>query len=153
METIAKRSLSGFIQLWITIVLPPILILVYLIVISFDLSQLETTYWILGLILLATSVLYVVLFGSTLFLPKVVVEGDGKSLHIHKHRTKDDIIPYQDILSVIAVKNARMTLLRINAVKRTYGKLTIKTNKQTYHLYPIESIDEVKQQLDKLIKN
>ncbi len=148
MEVYAKRSLTGFIQLWGTIVIPPLLIIVYLFVIQFDVSQIDTVYWVIGVILIATSILYMVLFGSTLFLPKNVIEADDDSFHVHKRKHQDIVIPFADIIDIIAVKSARMTFLRINAVKRSYGKLSIKTRDKTYHLYPIERIDEIKKVLE-----
>lgn len=150
MEVYAKRSLNGITQLWSTIFLPPVLILVYLIIINFDFSELETAYWIIGLILLLTSILYLVLFGKTLLLPEIVIEGDRESLHIHKRKHLDDVVSVHDIVDIIAIKNGRMSFLRLNTVKRSYGKLIIKTMEQRFELYPIANVDDVKKVLDKL---
>ncbi len=149
MNIYAKRSLNGLIQLWATIVLPPLLILVYLIIINFDFSQFDVSYYIIGGILLAASILYLVLFGKTLLLPDIVIEGDNDILHIHKRKHLDEEVYIHDIVDIIAVKNARMTFLRLSTVNRSYGKLTIKTMNKTYELYPVAKVDEVKKVLDK----
>ena len=152
MTVFARRSLSGLIQLWITIVLPPILILAYLIYIRFDLSVVETAYWIVGSFLLTASVLYAVLFGKTLFLPDLVIEGDEEKLFIHLNKRHVETISLHDLVDVMAIKNSGMMFLRISAAHRTYGKLIIKTMQKTYQLYPISKVDDAKKKLNKFIQ-
>ena len=151
MEVYAKRSLSGLIQLWITIVLPPILILVYFIVIRFDFSQVESAYWIVGSVLLLASILYLLVFGKTLFLPDKVIQGKDSHLIVSTRKNHPEDVLFTDIVDMIAIKNGRMSFLRLSTTNRSYGKLTIKTMQKTYQLYPIANIDEVKKRLEKAI--
>ena len=148
MDIVAKRSLPGLIQVWSTIVFPPALILVYLIYINFDVSVIETAYWVIGAILLFTSVVYLFLFGKTLFLPKdVVTSRDGK-FFIHKRSHHEESVSLHDIVDVSAIKNSRMSFLRLNPAQRSYGKLIIKTLDKTYDLFPIANVDDAKNNIE-----
>lgn len=150
MEVLARRSLPGLLQLWATVVLPPVFIVIYLYAIGFDLSSMDVAYWIIGGILLVTSIFYLILFGKTMFLPQFVIEKDGDRLTLHTGLKHDYHIDMHDIVDVIAVKSAKMSFLRLNPVSRTYGKLIVKTMDKTYTFYPIAAVDEVKKQLEKL---
>ncbi len=153
MKVYAKRSLSGLIQLWATVVLPPVLILIGLIVLNFDLSQIDTSYIVIGVILLFASILYLVLFGKTMFLPSDVILGNHDALYIHTRKHHEVVLYDKDIVNILAIKNARMSFLRLMKTQRSYGKLIIKTVHKTYHLYPISNVDIVKNELDKRLKN
>lgn len=149
MEVYAKRSLNGLIQLWATILLPPIVILIYLIYMRFDFMHIERAYIIIGIILLMTSILYTSLFGKTLFLPDIVIEGNQHELYIHKRKNQTITINKSDILEIFAVEHARMSLIRFNRRKRSYGKLMIKTKNKKINLFPIENVEQVKQFIQK----
>lgn len=153
MEVLVRRSLNGLIQLWVTIVLPPILILAYLIFIQFDFSQVDFAYWVVGTILLTASILYAVLFGKTMFLPNIVIKGDEKKLHIYTGLKHEEAVELFDIVDIIAIKNGRMAFLRLNTVNRLYGKLIIKTMQRKYELYPVSKVDEAKKRLEKYIQS
>lgn len=153
MDVYARRSLSGLIQLWITIVLPPVLIIIYLIYLKFDVSKIETAYWIVGVLLLIASVLYAFLFGRTMFLPDIVIDSDDEKIYIHTGLKHVETVEHYDIVDVMAVKNSRMMFLRLNAAGRMYGKLIIKTMQKKYELYPVSKVDDAKKRLDKLIQH
>ncbi len=149
MKTYAKRSTYGFIQLWITIVLPPLFVLAYLWYINFDFSLIETSYWIIGILLLVVSLMYGLIFGDTMFMPKTVVEGDHEGIYIHLRKNKVETIGYLAVIDIVAVNNYR-TILRSFSANRSFGKLMIKTADKTYKLYPIKNVEFVKGELDKI---
>ena len=149
MKEYAKRSTYGFIQLWITIVLPPIFVLAYLVYIQFDFTQIETTYWIIGILLLGVSFMYGMLFGDTMFIPKIVVEGNHEGLHIHLSNKKVETISYLSVIDITGVNNYR-SLFRYFSVNRSFGKLMIKTADKTYKLYPIQNVEQAKSEIEKI---
>ncbi len=146
MDVNIERSIKGLIELYLEIFMPVLIIIIYLLTLQFDFSLVQTYGWILMSLCILYSFTSLILYGEGLFLPKTPITIDHDGLHLHITPQRDVIISYYDILEVESIYRKRR-VLRYRFMNRSYGKINIKTSEKTYTLYPIDSIEYVKEEI------
>jgi len=98
------------------------------------------------LILAASALVYFFWALPILLIPNIRIEYDEKGIYIRRIGNKEYFIPFKEI-SKVDLRLSRGKYLNTKA----YGKLIVCTKEKNYGVYHIENVEQVKNELQRLI--